>query len=184
MLLTKAELFQQITLAPSQPLKEYHSLLVKKGTRLGKSARDILLRFIAGLPQQLEFFVRDCGSMDHTSALTEALVGEAHGYRLMKSEPPIMSSTTPLVSTCRTSGLQTSSRGIATLQAQMVEPAQKTENTERPTRWDRPRQDRDKECLRLPNPTHWGAGSTGLLSQEAHDGPESPERCRNEAIGF
>ena len=143
-LLAEAELFQQMTLAPSQPLEEYHSLLVEKGTRLEKSARDILPKFIAGLPQQLGFFVRARGPTDHTSALTEALVGEAHGYRLMTSEPPTVSSAMPLVPTSRTSEVpKQASDGLAALQAQMAALAQKIDNIERPTRRDRARRDRD-----------------------------------------
>ena len=40
-----------------------------------------MLKFVAGLPQQLGFYVRARGPPDHQTALTEALIGEAHGYR-------------------------------------------------------------------------------------------------------
>ena len=46
-------------------------------------------QFIAGLPQQLSFYVRARGPPDHATALTEALIGEAHGYRLGTDAPTI-----------------------------------------------------------------------------------------------
>lgn len=94
-LLAEAELFDQLTLSPSQPLEEYHSILVEKGLRLGKPAKDLLQKFVAGLPQQLGFYVRARGPPDHQTALTEALIGEAHGYRLKVSEEPRVSTLTP-----------------------------------------------------------------------------------------
>ena len=71
-LLAEEELFQQMKLALGQPLEEFHSLPLEKGSWLGKSSRDITLKFIAGLPQQLSFNVRARGPTDHATALNEA----------------------------------------------------------------------------------------------------------------
>ena len=96
-LLAEAELFYQMWLTPSQPLEEDHAQLVEKGERLGNSSKDILLKFIGGLPQQLGFYVRARDLTDHQRVLTEALIGEAHGYRLNTvTETPTVTSTTHL----------------------------------------------------------------------------------------
>ena len=57
--LAEEELFQQMKLAPGQPLEEFHSLLLEKGSRLGKSSRDITqVKFIAGLSHAATQFLR------------------------------------------------------------------------------------------------------------------------------
>ena len=56
-LLAGAELFQQLKLSPTQAIEEYHAQVLEKGQRLGKSEKDILLKFVSGLPQQLGFYI-------------------------------------------------------------------------------------------------------------------------------
>ena len=60
-LLAEDELCYQMRLTPSQPPEECNAHLVEKGERLGNSFKDILLKFIGGLPQQLGFYVRARG---------------------------------------------------------------------------------------------------------------------------
>ena len=122
-LLAEAELFQQLRLAPGQPIEEFHSLLVEKGVRLGKTPWDILLKFVSGLPQQLSFYVRARGPVDHQAALSEALIGEAHGYCL-GAEVPVVAAMAPTMPLVPGSAAQTASSHntvISDLQAQISE---------------------------------------------------------------
>lgn len=80
-LIAEAELFTALRLLPHEQLDEYHSKVVEKGHRLQKTQRDILIKFVEGLPPQLAFFVRAGNPEDHQSALNSAKVGEAYGYR-------------------------------------------------------------------------------------------------------
>jgi hypothetical protein len=65
----------------SQPIEEFHSLVSEKGHQLGKPERDIISKFIQGLPDQLAFFVRASRTTSYRDALHSAKIGEAHGYR-------------------------------------------------------------------------------------------------------
>jgi hypothetical protein len=81
-LVAEAELFAHMKLAPGQAIETFHSLVVEKGLRLQKQDRDLLIKFIEGLPQQLAFFVRAGHPVDHNAALSSAKMGEAYGYRV------------------------------------------------------------------------------------------------------
>jgi len=81
-LIADAEMFSKIKLAPGQSMDEYHALIVQKGRKLQKSPRDILVKFVDGLPHQLAFFVRTGNPFTDNEALTAAKMGEAYGYRL------------------------------------------------------------------------------------------------------
>ena len=56
--ISESALFDKLTLGPQQPIEEFHSLVSEKGHQLGKPERDIISKFIQGLPDQLAFFVR------------------------------------------------------------------------------------------------------------------------------
>ena len=57
-LLVETEIFQNLRLLNGQQLEDYFSKVVDKGRKINKSAQEILLKFIEGLPSQLAFFVR------------------------------------------------------------------------------------------------------------------------------
>ncbi len=69
----------------SQPIEDYHSMIMEKGRRLGKTDRDMLMKFVDGLPQQLAFFIRAGRVNTFREALHFAKLGEAHGYRSQNS---------------------------------------------------------------------------------------------------
>ena len=77
----ESELLSKMKLAPNQSIDEFHAMLLQKGKRLKKPERDILIRFIDGLPAQLAFFVRAGRPADLESALSSAKLGESFGYR-------------------------------------------------------------------------------------------------------
>jgi len=81
-LITEAELFQKLKLQPQQPIEEYHGQIIESGLKLGKPERDILSKFIDGLPDKLSFFVSAGNPADHNAALLAAQRGEALNYRL------------------------------------------------------------------------------------------------------
>ena len=68
-------------LLPYQQIKDYYSKIMGKGNRIHKTAKDILLKFIEGLPPQLAFFVRDWNPEDILAALIASKLGEAYSYR-------------------------------------------------------------------------------------------------------
>lgn len=81
-LVAEAEYFDHLVLAPGQQLENFHSLVLQKGEKLGKHKRDILIKFIKGLPEKLAFFVRAGNPQTHEAALYSAQMGEAYGYRV------------------------------------------------------------------------------------------------------
>ena len=78
-LITEAATFDNFTLNTGQAIKKFHSVILEKGTRLGKSTRDMSNKFINGLPSQLAFFVRAGCKHNFRDALHSAKIGEAHG---------------------------------------------------------------------------------------------------------
>lgn len=80
-LIAEEAAFNNLKLMPSQPIEQYHSMILQKGNRLGKPDRDMTFKFIDGLPQQLAFFVRAGRTQSFREALYAAKIGEAHGYR-------------------------------------------------------------------------------------------------------
>ena len=110
-LLAETELFHQIKLAPQQPLEEYHALILDKGRRLKRSERDMLIKFVEGLPHQLAFFVRAGNPANLQQALLSAKTGEAYGYRVQAL--PAMAVTVPTVTTAREADQQTSDAALA-----------------------------------------------------------------------
>ena len=103
-------------------------------------AENFQLQFDMAFPSSWDFLCGPVDLPDHTSGLTEALVGEAHDYRLTTSEPPTVSSAMPQVPASRTSEVpKETPEGLAALQAQMVALVQKIGNIECPTRRDRTR---------------------------------------------
>lgn len=80
-LISEAAAFDNLKLSSTQAIEEFHSIVLEKGTRLGKSNRDMTNKFVNGLPSQLAFFIR-AGRIDtFRDALHSAKIGEAHGYR-------------------------------------------------------------------------------------------------------
>lgn len=84
---TDIEKFHSLTLKPVQRIDDFHSVVLNLRARLQLRDRDIIYRFIAGLPERLGFFVRVGRPVDHTQALESALSGAACGYRDFPSEP-------------------------------------------------------------------------------------------------
>lgn len=64
-----------------QPLEDFYSIILEKGKKLGKPERDLMNKFVDGLPQQLAFYVRAGRCTTFAETLTAAKTGEAFGYR-------------------------------------------------------------------------------------------------------
>lgn len=79
--ISESAAFDHLSLNPTQPIEEFHSVIFDKGNLLGKSERDLIFKFIQGLPHQLAFFVRAGQVSSFREALHSAKIGEAHGYR-------------------------------------------------------------------------------------------------------
>lgn len=77
----ESAIFDSLSLGPAQPLESFHSVILEKGNRLNKPERDLISKFINGLPPQLAFFVRAGKVLTLRDALTSAKLGEAYGYR-------------------------------------------------------------------------------------------------------
>ena len=80
-LLVETEHFMNLRLLPHQQIENYYSKIMDNGRQIHKTAKDILLKFIEGLPPQLAFFVRARNPEDIQAALTASKLGEAYGYR-------------------------------------------------------------------------------------------------------
>lgn len=52
---TDIEKFHSLTLKPAQHIEDFYSIVLNLGTRLQLGVRDIMYRFIAGLPERLSF---------------------------------------------------------------------------------------------------------------------------------
>ena len=80
-LVAEEAVFQKMTLQMSDTLEDFHSRVLQKGKRLGKSDRDIMTKYIDALPEKLSFFVRAGRAHNLHDALQASKIGEAHGYR-------------------------------------------------------------------------------------------------------
>lgn len=87
--------FQNLKLEPSQKLDDFYTMVVRKGSLLRKSERDILNKFESGLPDKLAFFVRASRTTSIREAFNQARIGEAHGYR---DQVPTLLQTSSLTS--------------------------------------------------------------------------------------
>lgn len=88
-LISEAAAFDNLKLSGTQAIEEFHSIVLEKGTRLGKTDRDMTNKFVNGLPSQLAFFIR-AGRIDtFRDALHSAKIGEAHGYRVHTQVPSV-----------------------------------------------------------------------------------------------
>ena len=83
----ESALFDTMSLQDHQPLEGFHSDILEKGTRLQKPERDMIAKFINGLPHQLAFFVRAGNPQSFQEALQKAKLGEAYGYRSSGNVP-------------------------------------------------------------------------------------------------
>jgi len=86
-LVAEGELFNRMTLGNDQSLEDFHAVLLDRGSRLQKPERDMISKFVQGLPAQLAFFVHAGNPPDLAQTLTAAKLGEAHGYRAVTSPP-------------------------------------------------------------------------------------------------
>ena len=77
---TETQLFESLKLHDSQKVDDFYSLLQEKARTLEKTDKELMMKFIYGLPDKLAYFVR--ASNPHTSqeALTQAKNIEAFGY--------------------------------------------------------------------------------------------------------
>ena len=94
----ESAIFDSLTLGPAQPLESFYSVILEKGNRLHKPDRDLISKFINGLPPQLAFFVRAGKGGTLRDALTSAKLGEAYGYRTAPSVSAMTTSTNVLQS--------------------------------------------------------------------------------------
>ena len=69
--------------------------MLEKGTRLGKTDRDMTNKFINGLPSQWVFFIRAGRINNFREALHSAKIGEAHCYWI--HVPPLSVVSNPSV---------------------------------------------------------------------------------------
>ena len=120
-LFAESELFSKIQLAPTQAIDAYHSVLLQKGKRLQKPDRDILIKFIEGLPAQLAFFVRAGCPANLSDALQASKMGEAYGYRVQTMSPLLASNHAELP----TVPYETSVNQLATQVSQLTQAVDK-----------------------------------------------------------
>lgn len=80
-IIAESAIFDALTLQPGAPIEGFHSQVLEKGSRLDKPERDLISKFINGLPQQLAFFVRAANPKSLQAAFQQAKLGEAYGYR-------------------------------------------------------------------------------------------------------
>lgn len=106
-MIVEAEVFESLTLMPHQQIEDFHSKILEKGTKLQKSQRDMISRFVNGLPKHLAFFVRTKNLTSLNDALTSAKLGEAYGYR---DENPVVASSRATKTTPRQDNPQADSR--------------------------------------------------------------------------
>ena len=92
------QIFDCLKLAPNQKVEDFFTILNEKAVHLQKQDRDIMTKFINGLPSQLAFFVRASNPQTSEEALTSARSGDAFGYR---REPTIeLRHTSPQCASC------------------------------------------------------------------------------------
>lgn len=101
-IVAESAIFDSLNLQPHQPLEQFHSDILEKGTRLKKPERDLISKFISGLPNQLAFFVRAANIQTYSEALQKAKLGEAYGYRAT----PVMTAATHITETGATSKME------------------------------------------------------------------------------
>ena len=75
------QIFDSLKLAPNQKVEDFFTILNEKAIHLQKQDRDIMTKFINGLPTQLAFFVRASNPQTSEEALASARSGDAFGYR-------------------------------------------------------------------------------------------------------
>lgn len=80
-LIMESALFDSLQLSATQQLEDFHSLIWEKGHKLEKPERDMINKFIEGLPAQLAFFVRVSRCTTFRDTLQVAKTGEACGFR-------------------------------------------------------------------------------------------------------
>lgn len=84
----ESALFNALRLSPSQPLEDFYSIILEKGRKLGKPERDLMDKFIGGLPPNLAVYVRVRGCLGFSDTLVTAQTVEAYGFRDKDFLPP------------------------------------------------------------------------------------------------
>ncbi|MES9904352.1 MAG: hypothetical protein ABW168_16955 [Sedimenticola sp.] len=85
-MLAESAAFDALYLQPRQHIEDFYSAVVDKGMKLKKPDRDIISKFVNGLPHQMAFFVRAGKAQTLRDALQAAKIAEAYGYRSHVSE--------------------------------------------------------------------------------------------------
>lgn len=94
-MVAESAVFESLRLSSSQPLEDFHSKIMEKGSRLQKPERDFITQFISELPDQLAFFVRTASVKSFKDALQQAKLGEAYGYRSFSATAPMVAAVEP-----------------------------------------------------------------------------------------
>ena len=85
----ESESFQSLSLAPSQSIEDYFSLLSEKSQLLKKPEHELVVKFVNGLLDKLAFFVGAGQPRDLRTAIASAKMGEGFGYRTHASVPSV-----------------------------------------------------------------------------------------------
>ena len=77
---TETQLFESLKLHTSQRVDDFYAILQEKARTLEKTDKELMMKFIFGLPEKLAYFVRASNPLTSQEALTQARNGEAFGY--------------------------------------------------------------------------------------------------------
>ena len=93
----KAVCFESLPLLPNQQIKDFHVKILEKGSKLSKTPKDMISRFVNGLPDKLAFFVRARSITTLKEALTSAKLGETYRYRQQNTSVTAASNNTEMM---------------------------------------------------------------------------------------
>lgn len=77
-LIMESAVFDTLKLGPGQHIEDFHSAILEKGQKLGKPERDLINKFIEGLPPRIAFFVRVGRCTNYNEALNLAKTAVCH----------------------------------------------------------------------------------------------------------
>lgn len=167
-MVAESAVFEALRLASSQPLEDFHSKIMEKGSRLQKPERDLITKFVNELPDQLAFFVRTASVKSFKDALQQAKLGEAYGYRSLSATAPMVAAVQPAES-------NTNQGHNQHLFSMLRDISHRLEKLEAPT--SRPRTGRDRDL-----PTCHACGGAGHLKRSCnwtgHGSPKSQAKCQ------
>lgn len=153
-MLVESAAFDALFLHPMQQIEDFYSAVLDKGRKLRKHDRDIISKFVNGLPHQLAFFVRAGKAQTLQDVLQSAKIGEAYGYRTQR---PVISPTMNM--NLPVNAISTTTEGRIT--DQLAEISKRLDHLEmgrgRPaTRQPRsPATRSERECFRCGAPGHF-----------------------------